>query len=136
MSDQPKDDPGIPLMTLGELRMLGLHVPAPSQNEPDDCVLVLSRSAAIELVSKILVRWHVPDEEAKDFLNEITDAALHDVLVIHQLLLVLFRRNLPGDYIQATNKLYGGKTSWDVIRNGGSEAVRRDIAHHVFNGGW
>ncbi len=136
MTDRSKDDPGIPLMTLGELRQLGFKVPAPFQNDPDEYVLIFPRSAAVELVSKILVRWRVPDEEAKAFLDDITDAVLHDMLVIHQLLRVLLNKSHPVDYIQSPNKNYGGKTSWEVIRDGESEAVRRYIVHQVFNGGW
>ncbi len=136
MTNEPTHNDSILMLTLGEMRMIGLRVPEPFEDDPDDVTLAIGRAAARTLAGKLLSAWRVPDAEASDFLQDASDAVLSDVLVIHQLLQVMFTRNTPGDFIQSANKAYDGRTAWDVIHSGDSSTVRQDLAYQVFGGGW
>jgi hypothetical protein len=126
----------IPLLTLGEMRMVGLKVPTQFEALSDDNMLTLPRSAALELVTRCLKRWKVPEEELENFCSEITDDVIHDVLVCHQLLRLLLRNLEPDKFFQSPNKNFDDRTPWDLIRHGESERIRKSLAHQVFCGGW
>jgi hypothetical protein len=126
----------IVLLTLGDMRLLNIRVPAHLEDDPDDSVLGLPRSAALILAQRTLAAWKVPQEDIESFLADISDEALSNTLVIHQLLRVLFPRNEPGKYIQTSNKHYDGRTTWQAIQYGESLKVRKYLEHKSIGGGW
>jgi hypothetical protein len=136
MTNETNDENFIPLLTLGEMRLLNINVPEHLADNPDDRVLTLPRSAALRLTQTMLDKWRVPQNEKTDFLEDISDVVISDVLVIHQLLRVLFPRYEPGKYIQTSNKNYDGRTTWQAIRDGESLKVRKYLEYMVFSGGW
>ncbi len=137
MTDRPEqDEPTIPLFTLGEMRMIGIKVPEHFKDSPNEHTLVVPVSVAMEHIRSVLNRWRIADDEATTFCQTISPEVMHDVLVIHQLLLVMFTNNSPGDYVQSPNKKFDGRTPWKAICNGESEHLRRYLEHFVFNGGW
>jgi hypothetical protein len=137
MTDKPEqDDIMIPLFALGDMRMIGINVPEQFKDSPNEHTLVLPISAAMELLRRVLERWHVAKDEAEAFCQRLSPEVIHDVLVIHQLLRVIFTNNSPGDYIQSPNKKFDGRTPWKAICDGESEHLRRYLEHFVFNGGW
>jgi hypothetical protein len=136
MIDKQTDKKLIPLFSLGDMRLLNIKVPAHLADNPDEFVLGLPRDAALNLAQSVLRLWQVSPKEGEIFLTGITDDVLSDVLIIHQLLEVLFPKNESDKYMQASNKHYDGRTTWQAIQNGESLKVRKYLEHNVFNGGW
>ena len=126
----------IELFTLGEMRMLGIEIPPQFADSADDNMLVLPRSAALELATRCLKRWKVPDEDGEVFLADITDDVIHDVLVSHQFLRLLIRNADPDRFFQNPHPQFDDRTPWDLIRSGESDQIRKFLAHQVFCGGW
>jgi hypothetical protein len=136
MTNETKDTNFIALLTLGDMRSLNIMVPAHLADDLDDSVMGLPRNAALILAKRTLVKWEVPQGDLEAFLADIPDEALSNTLVIHQLLRVLFPKYEPSKYIQASNKHYDGRTTWQAIQDGESLKVRKYLEHKVFNGGW
>jgi hypothetical protein len=136
MTNETKDTNFIALLTLGDMRSLNIMVPAHLADDLDDSVMGLPRNAALILAKRTLVKWEVPQGDLEAFLADIPDEALSNTLVIHQLLRVLFPKYEPSKYIQASNKHYDGRTTWQAIQDGESLKVRKYLEHNVFNGGW
>lgn len=126
----------IPLFFLGDMRMVGLKVPKQFEGLPDDNMLTLPRSAALDMATRCLKKWKVPEDELENFCAEIADDVIHDVLVSHQLLLVLLRKPEPDKFFRSPNKNFDDRTPWDLIRNGESERIRKSLEYQVFCGGW
>lgn len=135
MTDSPKE-PRIPLFTLGEMRMLGIKVPGHFRDSPDEDMLTVPRSAALQLISRRLKQWKVADEERNAFMADITLDVIRDVLVSHHLLQMLLRNADPEIFFLRSHKQFEDRTPWDLIRSGESKRIRRFLAHHVFCGGW
>lgn len=136
MVNETNDESFLPLLTLGEMRLLNINVPEHLVDNPDNRVLTLPRCAALKVAQTMLDKWAVPENEKADFLAGISDEVLSNILVIHQLLRVLFPRYEPGKYIQAGNKNYDGRTTWQAIHDGESLKVRKYLEYMVFSGGW
>jgi hypothetical protein len=136
MTNETNDTNFIALLTLGDMRLLNIRVPAHLSDDPDDAVLGLPRNAALILAERVLNTWEVPQGDIAVFLTDITDEALSDVLVIYQLLQVLFPRNEPSKYVHTNNKNYDGRTTWQAIQNGESLKVRKYLEHKSLGGGW
>jgi hypothetical protein len=136
MANETNDTSFITLLTLGDMRSLNIRVPAHLADDPDDSVLGLPRNAALILAQRTLTKWEVLQGDLEAFLADISDEALSNTLVIHQLLRVLFPKYEPSKYIQASNKHYDGRTTWQAIQEGESLKVRKYLEHNVFNGGW
>lgn len=128
------EEEGIALFTLGEMRMVGIIVPGPFVDAPDDMTLALPASAAKELAMYILDEWQVEKTEAEAFLSELPNATLRSILISHQLLTVL---SIPQhQFIHGENSIFDGRSPWELIQAGDAERVRKSLAHQVFNGGW
>jgi hypothetical protein len=136
MTNEPNDTNFIALLTLGDMRLLNIKVPEHLADNPDDAVLGLPRSAALILAQRTLAAWEVPQEDIESFLADISDDALSNTLVIHQLLRVLFPKYEPSKYMQAGNKHYDGRTTWQAIQEGESLKVRKYLEHKSIGGGW
>jgi hypothetical protein len=136
MTNETKDTNFIALLTLGDMRSLNIMVPAHLADDLDDSVMGLPRNAALILAKRTLVKWEVPQGDLEAFLADIPDEVLSNTLVIHQLLRVLFPKYEPSKYIQASNKHYDGRTTWQAIQDSESLKVRKYLEHNVFNGGW
>jgi hypothetical protein len=136
MANETNDTNFIALLTLGDMRSLNIMVPAHLAGNTDDSVLGLPRNAALILAQRTLTKWEVTQGDLGAFLADISDEALSNTLVIHQLLRVLFPKYEQSKYMQASNKHYDGRTTWQAIQDGESLKVRKYLEHNVFNGGW
>lgn len=128
------EDGSIALFTLGEMRLVGLDVPAPFANEPDDHLLTVSIPVAERLVARILDSWAAPRDEVKQLLGALSRDELRYVLLIDQLTRVLFLQ--PESYLFQDNKYLDGQTPWSLIVGGDAKRVHAYLAHQVFSGGW
>ena len=136
MNDHDNDVDSVEIMPLGDLRMIGVQVPAHLADRPDTSILCVPRSIAEQLAVRILQRWEVPDTAAKRFLEGITNDTLGDLLATHQLIRVMLTSNAPSTFVQSRNEHFDGLTLWQVIEQGRLSEVRQHLAHHVFSGGW
>lgn len=124
----------IALFTLGEMRMVGLKVPAPFEHEPDYRVLTIEQSTANRLARRILNDCAVPEGESEAFLNGISDEDLRYVLLIDQLLRLLSTE--PRSYLAGETVRYDAQTPWSLIQRGDAARVHANLARRVFGGGW
>lgn len=99
MANETNDTNFIPLLTLGDMRLLNIKVPAHLTDDPDDYVLGLPRNAALILARRTLAKWKVSQGDLEAFMADISDEALSNTLAIHQLLRVLFPKYEPSKYM-------------------------------------
>lgn len=126
----------IALFTIGDMRTLGLRIPRELEKSRNDEMLMIPRSEALKLTSKCLRRWSVSEEELENFIENITNDVIHDVLVCHQLAQLVYRNLAPDRFFNRPLKKLDHNTPWILIREGRSEEVRAFLAHQAFCGGW
>ncbi len=136
MTKQHDVDKQVQIMPIGDLRMIGLNLPEPLQNRPDEEILCLPLETAEKWVAKILSHWNVPEEETRNFIPLLSNESLSDIIVIHQLIRVIFSQNTPRAFIHAKNKAFDNRSAWDLVSTGSTQRVRAHLAHLVYNGGW
>ena len=136
MKKANESDSQIPIMRLGELRMLGIEPPDALRDAPDEDILTVPRPSGQKWASQILQQWRVPDREAAAFSSAISSDDLSNIIVIHQFVQVLFPNIPPADYIHVEIRAFEERSPWQLVQSGESSRVRKYLAYHVFGGGW
>ena len=126
---------GIPILTVGQIRIAGLLVPEAFADSPDDTLLAFPRATALEIAGRALQEWQVPDQEAAEFCAVISDEILRDVLIAEQMLSLLIP-NQAHRFMHSPRETDGGQSPWELFKQGKSAVIRRELEHQVFAGSW
>jgi len=139
-------DPGIPLGTVGEFKMLGLRLPAQIANSnqlSESDVIKMPASAAIKVVFALFEQWDIPAHIQSQILGVTRNTyskyerggfptrkaqllRIEDLLAIYKALMVLFPEQ--GDsvlrWLRVKNEILMGKTPLKLMSADGLRKVR------------
>lgn len=129
------EETGIPLITVGHMRLVGLRAPDAYADSSDETLVVFSREKALAFAKPALLKWQVPSQEAEEFVADINDEVIRDMLITHQIL----RLAIPGQahrFMHSPREAHGGFTPWELFKQGKSAVIRRELENQVYAGGW